>query len=63
MGSLSPPMLRVFISRTSHSVPGLPRVWASISQAQDLGHQGLKNDREGGRRQWGRWRDSGWGAP
>lgn len=60
-GRLSPAMLRAFISRTSHGVPGLPRVRASISQAQE--HQGLKNDREGGRRQWARWRDSGWGAP
>lgn len=42
--------------------PGLTRVGASISQAQDLGHDGVKAEREGGRRQWGRRRDPGWGA-
>lgn len=50
------------VSRGSHGIPGLPQVGASISQAHDLGRHGVKAEREGGRRQWGRRRDSGWGA-
>lgn len=62
MGSLSSLMLQVRVSHASHGIPGLPQVGASTSQAQDLGHHGVKAEKEGGRSQWGRRRDSGWGA-
>lgn len=46
---LSSPTLLELVSHASHSIPGLLRVGASISQARNLGHHRVKADREGGK--------------